>query len=51
MYDCYINFGLYPADGGAVEFPGDRPDKRRPATDAPAFSYDAGYVLPLAVTV
>jgi len=54
VYDsksCCVNCDLYPANGGAVIFRGDRPDRRRPAADAPAFSYDAGDVLPLAVGV
>jgi len=33
---------------GAVVIPGGKPDRRRPEADAPAFSYDAGDVLPLA---
>jgi len=41
---------VYPANSGTVVFRGDRPDRRREA-DAPAFSYDAGDVLPLDVDV
>jgi len=35
-------------NGGAVVIRGDKPDRHRPAADAPAFSYDAEAVLPLA---
>jgi len=45
-----INCDVYPANGGAVVFRGDRPDRRRLEADAPAFSY-AGDVLPLDVDV
>jgi len=37
-----VNFDVNPVNGGAFVIRGDKPDRRRPEADAPAFSYDAG---------
>jgi len=46
-----VNCDVYFVNDGAVVIRGDKPDRRRPEADAPAFSYDAGDVLPLAECV
>jgi len=42
-----VNCYEYPVNGRAVVIRGDKPDRRRPEADAPAFSY-TGAVSPLA---
>jgi len=40
---CYVNSVNY----GTIVIRGGKPDRRRPEANAPAFSYNAGDVLPL----